>query len=878
MRYQMIDASVVVMQLTGDVLVVDKQGVTHSAKIGEHLPAGSMLILEGGAKVALEPDVSSSSIAQPAVSAEPSVTPEEIKVQMEKNEISPVGMQGATDVAEIQKAIMEGVDPTLNFEATAAGGAPGAGGGGATGSGNGGFVSVERTGASTLATAGFDTSYNNSSLISVTRAVIIQDGNDTPSLNVEPGNNGENDRVFEAGLPQGSAAGDGSTVAVGSFTLSDADGLSDLKTVSLNGTSFAIENLIGAVVAGSHGNLTVTGYNSTTGVATYQYELTSTTTDGPGAENDVFTLSVSDGSSQSAPASITIDIIDDVPLAVADNNSIAEDGDNLTISGGVVANDLHANGQPGADVPVSFVGWIEPVANYGSFVDLGNGQYQYTLNNGLAAVQALDVGQTLTEQFSYQIQDGDGDPSTTTLTITIQGSNDVPTISVLATELTVSEAGLPTGSDSASTSVFTVGQFVVGDTDGLDDISSITIAGTTLAISSSGLAGLVNSTIDTGYGSLLLTSYSNGTFNYQYTLTDPVDNDSTLGANTNGYIETVALSVSDGVSSANTSFGIFIVDDVPKATDIVHSQQAIAGVNTNLLITLDVSGSMGWDANFDNLTRLEVAKQSILELFEQYEAQGNVRVKIITFSESGSILGTSWQTISEAKTSLLSLSPQSATNYDDALIDTMTAYAQAGKLTGAQNVAYFLSDGEPNLPRNSAGINSTEEQSWTNFLNNNDIHAYALGMGDVSNASALNPIAYDGIGSGTNTNSQIITDLSQLTSTLVTIAHASPFSGVLTSGGGFGADGGYVESIVVGGITYSFDGSTVHDSDNGALNNATYDSVTHILTVTSATGGKIAVNMDNGSYQYSPPSIITTIVQELIGVTLIDNDGDKNSA
>lgn len=48
MRYQMIDASVVVMQLTGDVLVVDKQGVTHSAKIGEHLPAGSMLILEGG--------------------------------------------------------------------------------------------------------------------------------------------------------------------------------------------------------------------------------------------------------------------------------------------------------------------------------------------------------------------------------------------------------------------------------------------------------------------------------------------------------------------------------------------------------------------------------------------------------------------------------------------------------------------------------------------------------------------------------------------------------------------------------------------------------------------------------------------------------------
>ncbi len=31
MRYQMVDASVVVVQLTGDVLVIDKQGLTSSS-------------------------------------------------------------------------------------------------------------------------------------------------------------------------------------------------------------------------------------------------------------------------------------------------------------------------------------------------------------------------------------------------------------------------------------------------------------------------------------------------------------------------------------------------------------------------------------------------------------------------------------------------------------------------------------------------------------------------------------------------------------------------------------------------------------------------------------------------------------------------------
>src|SRR5262249_39775302 len=150
-----------------------------------------------------------------------------------------------------------------------------------------------------------------------------------------------------------------------------------------------IANLVGSTFTGANGTLTVTAYNAATGVATYQYELTSPATDLAGTESDVFSLTVSDGTTSSAPASITIGIVDDVANAVNDTNSVAE-GTVAPITGNVLTNDLHPNGQPGADAPRSFVGWSSTAANFGTFTDTGNGTYSYTLNNGNALVQGLD--------------------------------------------------------------------------------------------------------------------------------------------------------------------------------------------------------------------------------------------------------------------------------------------------------------------------------------------------------------------------------------------------------------------------------------------------------------------------------------------------------
>ncbi|MDA7088241.1 retention module-containing protein, partial [Pseudomonas sp. SA3-5] len=173
-----------------------------------------------------------------------------------------------------------------------------------------------------------------------TLTITINGSNDTPVINVDPGNGGANDLVYEAGLATGSAAASNSEFAVGSFSLSDADGLDDLQSVTINGSTVAIGSLVGASFAGSNGTLTITAYDSLTGVGSYSYELTNPTTDGVGIETDEFSLTTSDGTASSLPASIIIEIVDDVPNAVDDGNSLSEDS--ITpVTGSVLDNDLH---------------------------------------------------------------------------------------------------------------------------------------------------------------------------------------------------------------------------------------------------------------------------------------------------------------------------------------------------------------------------------------------------------------------------------------------------------------------------------------------------------------------------------------------------------
>jgi uncharacterized protein YegL len=360
---------------------------------------------------------------------------------------------------------------------------------------------------------------------------------------------------------------------------------------------------------------------------------------------------------------------------------------------------------------------------------------------------------------------------------------------------------------------------------------------------------------------------------------------------------TVTLKDFDGDTATSTaadiSTQIHFLDDGPAANP-VEKDVSGTGHDTNLMLILDVSGSMNGSAGvgLTGLSRLAVMKASVNELFEQYHDLGDVKVQLITFSDGATHVGTDWMTIAAAKTLVNGLGAGGFTNYDapvvmaEAIFDDGIPLATAG----VQNVSYFMSDGVPNRPTGSdingplAGMNSVEEGIWTTFLNDNSIDSFALGMGTGVTQAALDPLAFNGQ-TNTNTGSIVVTDLSQLTATLVgTVGNAS--GSLLTDGilpSNFGADGGYVKSITIPILgldeTYTYDpsggGSVLFSTTTAGINHGAFNGVDNTETVTLASGGVLVIDMDDGTFTYTGPASPPPLLTETINFVLTDNDGDQ---
>ena len=236
----------------------------------------------------------------------------------------------------------------------------------------------------------------------------IEGNNDAPALQVRS----TDSVVEEAGLSAGgSAASEDGELAGGNFVLFDSDGLSDIESVTINGgTPILIGDLAGSVIFGAHGTLTITAYDATTGVATYGYELTSKTTDVPLVdEQEVFSLTASDGSETSAPANITINIVDDKPVANDDSpvciiqsplplvnvtlvldTSGSMGGAKIASLKAAVANLAAAYAALDVPIHINLVTFAEGSANVGdySFNSVGDAGYTNLIN----AVNSLGTG------------------------------------------------------------------------------------------------------------------------------------------------------------------------------------------------------------------------------------------------------------------------------------------------------------------------------------------------------------------------------------------------------------------------------------------------------------------------------------------------------
>ncbi|WP_164752002.1 VCBS domain-containing protein, partial [Mesorhizobium sp. Primo-B] len=323
---------------------------------------------------------------------------------------------------------------------------------------------------------------------------------------------------------------------------------------------------------GAHGTLT---FNAN---GTYSYTLTSPV-DGADANNgtntvnnvETFTYQATDANGNTITNTITIDIVDDVPTAHADTNSVVEGGivlgnvlsdgtddvfgaDGAAAGGGVVGVRV-----AGGDTTTAVTTGVNTVINgsFGTLTLQANGSYSY---DGLPNV-VPPAGAT--ETFVYTIMDGDGDLSTTTLTINLSDSG----LAVSNDDLTVNEAALPIGSNPSSTAE--------------------TIAGTVVDNVSGGTGPYTYALVSNAIGAHgTLTFNANGT--YSYTLTSPVDGaDANNGTNTVNNVETFTYQATDANGNTITNtITIDVTDDVPTA----HADSG--NVNEGALLTVTAAAGV----------------------------------------------------------------------------------------------------------------------------------------------------------------------------------------------------------------------------------------------------------------------------------------------
>ena len=283
---------------------------------------------------------------------------------------------------------------------------------------------------------------------------------------------------------------------------------------------------------------------------------------------------------------------------------------------------------------------------------------------------------------------------------------------------------------------------------------------------------------------------------------------------------TITLTDGDGdksTKSIDVSNSIKFQDDGPHATGESECVNEGGQVKVNLVLILDVSGSMVDDPGVPGFaTRLDLAKAAAINLINTANVN---QIMVVSFSDSAdhnTEAGNVWTSKLDAINYINGLSAGGNTHYNDA-IDEVTGNWGAGPTAADQTPVYFLSDGVPKPA--SQGLDTTEETNWINFLNNPDGNAgtsdavtQAFGIGIGSGLSGgdkdqLEPIAWHpGEIAGTTSsgasdpNVIVVTDQSQLSATL-TGTLPGLASGNVLANDAFGADGPHVV-----GAAHAFDG------------------------------------------------------------------------
>ncbi|PWE18606.1 hypothetical protein DDZ18_03100 [Marinicauda salina] len=427
-----------------------------------------------------------------------------------------------------------------------------------------------------------------------------------------------------------------------------ADGLDgQLQTPDGDPVTFTVDEN-GELVGSANGEevirIAITGSTDNGGGSvTYDYEVILSAPvehSDPNSEDNEFlngvTLTVTDSDGDSASVQFDVTINDDVPEAFDD--SFTQSEENADVTGNVL--DFNGFGVDAAGADGEGAPYVELVD--GSLTGAGD----LTLNADGSFNYEPGDGEDGVVTFDYTITDGDGDTSQATVTIDLQDDSE-PVIGE-PTSLGLDEDGFEFANDDDTTSrtdetaagenlsadgqvVVDYGSDVPADAIGaialLDDPAldgQLSSGGQSVTFALDGNGDLVG-TIDNGDTEVIrisitgATDNGDGTVTYDYTatLSQPLDHDSGSLEN----IETllgVGFEVTDGDDgdTAQGSFDVSIVDDVPQANDDTVNQADQGGENTAVsgnVIDNDAFGADG-DASDPQVSLITDVSEGDLQL------------------------------------------------------------------------------------------------------------------------------------------------------------------------------------------------------------------------------------------------------------------------
>ena len=291
-----------------------------------------------------------------------------------------------------------------------------------------------------------------------------------------------------------------------------------IRTGSSEGSGTA--GTIGDPLTGTYGKLTVHADGSYTYQANNDITVSGSRLVSGQSVTDTFNYTVSDtdGDTDIAVLTITINGTNEAPTATDDYNTITVGGSAIskTSGNGALSNDadmegdtLTVNGiRTGDDGETGTTGTVGSslTGSYGNLTLNSDGSYTYELDPNNTDLQKISTGEYFYETFTYTITDEAGQTSTAQITIRIQGVNDAPNAVDDKETLDLDEATEITNFDDSSKYV----KANDTDVDQMDNISINSVrSGKT---NESGSSITVGSAFTAQYGSI--TFFADGGYNY----------------------------------------------------------------------------------------------------------------------------------------------------------------------------------------------------------------------------------------------------------------------------------------------------------------------------------------------------------------------------